>query len=262
MSAKRTWLALNALLVAVLACNLPAGQGPAQPPDLAGTITAQAMILMQSSNTPASTSTPPFTEVPSLTPTPSLSPTPTVPQVSVTGATNCRTGPSTVYDLLDTMQPGQSADIVGKDTADNYWIIKMANGGTCWLWGQYAVVSGNTAGVPEVPPPPTPTPSIPANPTGLQITFQCTLSNNPFLHNEVHVEINWEDNANNEEGYYVFRNGALLDTLGANATSFTDDTTMVAVILPGNPKPQITYGIQAFNSSGKSKKISKSISCF
>src|SRR5512146_1574371 len=112
MSAKRMLLAVNALLVAILACNLPAGQNPAQPPDLAGTITAQALILMQSSNTPVFTSTPPFTEVPSSTPTPSLSPTPTTPQVSVTSATNCRTGPGIAFDLLATLQPGQTAEVV------------------------------------------------------------------------------------------------------------------------------------------------------
>ncbi len=262
MSAKRMLIALNALLAAILACNLPAGKGPAQSPDLAGTITAQAMILMQSSHTPEPTATPPFTEVPTLTPTPTLSPTPSVPEASVSAATNCRTGPGTVYDLLSTMQPGQTAEIVGKDTPDNYWIIKMRGGGTCWLWGQYAIISGNVSTLPEVPPPPTPTPSLPANPSNLQITFHCTMSSNPFLHNEVQVDINWQDNATNEEGYYVFRNGTLLVTLGANSSSFSDDTTMIAFVAPGNPKPQIAYSIQAFNSAGKSKKISKSISCF
>ena len=44
MGASRTWIAVNALLAAMLACNVPAVQRPVQPPDLAGTITAQAMI--------------------------------------------------------------------------------------------------------------------------------------------------------------------------------------------------------------------------
>jgi hypothetical protein len=262
MRAKRTLLAVNALLVAILACNLPAGQNPAQSPNLAGTITAQALLLMESSNTPVLTSTPPFTEVPSLTPAPSLSPTPATPQVTVTSATNCRTGPGAVYDLLDTLQPGQTAEVVGKDTPDNYWIIKMPGSGTCWLWGQYASVSGNVAGLPEIPPPPTPTPSLPANPSSLKVAFHCALSVNPSPHNDVHADISWQDNATNEDGYYVFRDGTLLAALAANTSSFSDDTSMAALILPGNPKPQITYSVQAFNSAGKSKKISKSISCF
>ncbi len=261
MSTKRMLIAVNALLVAILACNLPVGQGPAQPPDLAGTITAQAMLLMQSS-TPPYTATPPFTEVPSLSPTQSLTPTLAIPQVSVTDATNCRTGPGIEFDLLWTMQPGQNVEIVGKDTADDYWVIKMPKGGTCWLWGQFAVASGDIAALTEVPPPPTPTPSVPADPSGLQIFYHCSLSNSPFLHNDVHVEISWDDNADNEDGYYVFRDGTLLATLDPNATSFTDNTTIVALIPPGSSAPHITYAIQAFNATGKSKKISKSISCF
>jgi uncharacterized protein YraI len=267
MKAKRTLLALNALLVSILACNLPGGQGPApQQPDLAATITAQALILLQSSNTPASTSTPAFTEVASLTPTVTLTPTPAVPEVSVTSATNCRTGPGMVYDLLYTMQPGQTATLIGKYSPDNYWIISMAGGGHCWLWGQYAVVSGNTANLPEYPPPPTPTPSLPAKPSGLQVGVSCTLvktgSGPIFLFvNAVHAEITWQDNAANEDGYYVWRNDTLIATLSPDTTGVEDDTRLPAIYAAGDPPPSVTYTVQAFNATGKSKKISKSVSC-
>ena len=58
------------------------------------------------------------------------------------------------------------------------------------------------------------------------------------------------------------RDGTLLTTLDADVTSFTDDTTMVALIVVGSTPPEITYELQAFNAAGKSKKVSKSISCF
>jgi hypothetical protein len=262
MKAKRTMLAVDALLVGILACNLPRIQSIAQPPDLAGTITAQAVILLQSSNTPVFTSTPVFTDTPLMTPTTTLTPTPSVPEVNVTSATNCRTGPGTVYDLVFTLQPGQALQIVGRDTPDNYWIINMPGGGTCWLWGQFAVVSGNIAALPDYPPPPTPTLSLPPAPSGLKLNYHCTLSSSPFLHNDVHVNLSWQDNAQNENGYYVYRDNTLLVTLGPNATSYSDDTTMVALIIVGSTPPSITYSVQAFNDGGKSKKISKSISCF
>lgn len=262
MKAKRTLIAVNALLVAILACNLPSNQSVAQPPDLAGTITAQAMILLESSNTPTFTSLPAFTETPSLTPTVTLTPTPSVPQVTVTAATNCRTGPGTEYDLLFTLQPGQVAQIVGTDLPDNYWIINMPGGGVCWLWGQYAVVSGNIAGLQQFAVPPTPTPSIPANPSGLKITFHCALSNVGLLHNDVEVDLSWQDNATNEDGYYVYRDNDLLVTLDANSTSYSDTARQPALKIVGNPNPTTTYSVQAFNAAGKSKKISKSISCF
>ena len=48
MRSKRVLLAVNVLLVAILACNLPGGQATATPTgqvDLAATITAQALTL-------------------------------------------------------------------------------------------------------------------------------------------------------------------------------------------------------------------------
>ena len=264
MNTKRTLLALSVLLVAILACNLPAGPA-AQQPDLAATITAQALILLQTSNTPASTSTPAFTEVPSLTPTITLTPTPAVPEVSVTAATNCRTGPGTVYDLVYTMQPGQTATLIGKYSSD-YWVISMAGGGHCWLWGQYAVASGNTANLPEYPPPPTPTPSLPANPSDLKVKVTCTLEKHGsgpifIFVNAVHAKITWEDNASNEDGYYVWRGDALIGTLSPNTTGIEDDTSLPAIYKVGDPPPSVTYSVQAFNSAGKSKKISRNVSC-
>jgi hypothetical protein len=259
MNAKRKWIAAYALLVAILSCNLPGT--PSQSPDLAGTITAQAVVLLQVNNTPASTATPAFTHIPPIQPTDAFTPTPSVPRLSVTAATNCRSGPGIAYDLLYTLQPGQAAEVIGKDLPDDYWIIQMPGGGACWLWGEYATVSGNAAGLPDYPAPPSPTPSLPVAPTGLKLNFHCSLNNSPFLHNDLHVNLSWQDNASNEDGYYVYRDGSLLFTLGPNETTISDDTTMAAVALNGT-RPEVTYAVQAFNSAGKSKKITKSISCF
>jgi hypothetical protein len=261
MRSNRLLAALDTLLIAALACTM--GQTPAavqpganQPGadrlDLAGTITAQAQTLQAPSPTPGP---------PTLTPTPVATNTPLVPQVSVSSATNCRTGPSTAYDLLWTMQPGQTADVVGKHTPTGYWIIKYP-GGQCWLWGQYASVSGNIAALPEYPQPPTPTPSLPANPKSFKVDFSCTLTMSPILHNNVHVDMTWNDVANNENGYYIYRDGDLLATLDADSTSYSDDTTMVGLIIAGSTPPKITYAVQAFNDAGKSDKVTKSISCF
>ncbi len=248
-------VAVNALLATLLACNLPAGPGGGQPPDLAGTITARAAVPMQSSNTPN------FTATVLIAVDSPLTPTPSVPQVSITTATDCRAGPGFLYDVLYTLPSGQTAVILGKDTLDNYWIIQVPGKNTCWLSGQNATVSGNVAALPKVSPPPAPTPALPADPSGLRAAYSCKKSLSPFPHNDVHVSLSWQDNAANEEGYYVFRDGTLLATLAAGATSFTDDTTMAAVILPGDSAPHITYAIQAFSTSGTSAKISKSISC-
>jgi hypothetical protein len=260
MKANRTLIALNALLAAVLACNLPSSQRPVQAP------TDQADVAVEASDTPAFTATPQFTETPSLTPTITLTPTPTVPQVGVTSATNCRTGPGTEYDLLLTLQPGQVVEVIAKYPPDNYWIIKMPSGGICWLWGQYAVVSGNTAVLPEYAPPPTPTPSLPANPSRLTVDVTCKLvkkGSGPIflLVNEVHAEINWHDNASNEDGYRVWRDDTLIGDLSPNTEGIEDDTTLPGLVLSGSPTPSLTYTVQAYNTAGKSKKIWETVDC-
>ncbi len=256
MKAKRPLIVLNVLVAAILACNLPSSQRPAQPPGQQSSPTP-ADVALEASDTPG----PVLTETPSLTPTITLTPTPSVPQVTVSSATNCRTGPGVIYDLIYTMQPGQTAEVIGKDTPDAYWIIKMPNGGNCWLWGQYATVTGNIAALQEWIVPPTPTPSVPANPSGLKLKKDCTIPDPMSFKYSVQVELTWVDNATNETGYWVFRDDTKIATLGADETSFSDTTYQNIVPPPGSAVP-ITYSVQAFNDVAKSKKISKDISCY
>ena len=256
MRSKRVLLAVNFLLVAILACNLPGGAATATPTgqvDLAATITAQALTL----GAPTGTAGPP-----TATPTITSTSTPSVPQVSVSSATNCRTGPSTAYDLLYTMQPGQFAEVVGKHTPSGYWIIKYP-GGTCWLWGNYATVSGDTSKLAEYPVPATPTPSEPAAPSNFHASSSCAPSG-VLLTQNVHVNLTWTDVAVNEDGYRIFRDGDLLATLAANSTNYADDTTLFFPLILGvtpPPPPSIKYGIEAFNAAGKSERKSVNIGC-
>lgn len=186
VTAKRMPVVASALLAAALACTLPAGH----PPDLAGTITAQAAGFVRPSETASFLPAPPSPQAPSLAPA-SSTPQPT--------------------SLPDT--------------------------------------------------PPAATLSLPATPSLLKASYRCTLSSSPFPHNDVHVRLTWQDNAIDETGYYIFRDGTLLATLDAGSTTFSDDTTMLALIPPGSSAPHITYTLQAFNAAGRSAKVSKSISC-
>jgi hypothetical protein len=102
----------------------------------------------------------PPADTPQPPPAPQATNTPSAPMVSVSIDTNCRQGPGTVYPILGALLVGQSAEVVGRSHNSDNWIIKNPNGyGTCWLWAQYATVSGDTSGVPVVQPPPTPTPT-------------------------------------------------------------------------------------------------------
>jgi hypothetical protein len=69
-------------------------------------------------------------------------------------------GPGRAYDRVGALLVGQVSEVVGRDYTGNYWYIRNPNqnGGLCWLWGEYATVTGNWAVLPQYTPPPTPTP--------------------------------------------------------------------------------------------------------
>ena len=223
----RLIFASGMLLLAVLACNLPGSQSSSQP-DLAATITAQAMLL----ETPTSTSE-------SQTQTPAA----TGPEVSVSATTNCRTGPGSDYDVVFTMNPGSTAQVVGKDTPDDYWIIDDPAGGTCWLWGQYATVNGDTSGLPDYPTPamsesqtntpkptktpkptatftPFPPPAVPTNLSGSR-TGAKGLSGLIPIWKETYT-LTWTDNATNETYYRIGQNNLWVAILGPNSTRYSN----------------------------------------
>ena len=85
--------------------------------------------------------------------------------VTVSIDTNCRTGPGLAYDQIGVLLRGESAVIVGQEETGNYWIIENPDrSGTCWLWAQYATVTGNVSGLPLLTPPPSPTPTPTSTP--------------------------------------------------------------------------------------------------
>jgi hypothetical protein len=128
----------------------------------AATQTAMAVIPIDMVDTATTmpTFTPMFTPTVTLTPSPVFTPTAVVPLVSVSVATNCRVGPGKVYDRVGALMVGEVAEVVGRNEAGNYWYIRnpRQSNGLCWLWGEYATVTGNFASLPVYTPPPTPTP--------------------------------------------------------------------------------------------------------
>jgi len=168
-------LSVSVLLIVSLACAVSNITVPTTPDSTSiGTVaaetifaglsqTAQSVTILEHA-TPTFTSTP---AVPTDTPTQTLSPTPLftstplVPQISVSVATNCRMGPGKAYDRVGALMVGEVAEVVGRDLAGTYWYIRNPDSSTgfCWVWGQYATLSGYTLALPIFTPPPTPTPT-------------------------------------------------------------------------------------------------------
>ena len=168
-------ISVTVLLLVLVACATPGFPAPTQDLNLLQTAVMSTMIsgatqtaaagvpvAVVDSATPIFTftpSTPTFTPSATLSPTPVFSSTPLVPMISVSVPTNCRVGPGKVYDRVGGLLVGQVAEVIGRNPNGNYWYIRNpSRDGFCWLWGEYATVTGNFAALPVFTPPPTPTP--------------------------------------------------------------------------------------------------------
>lgn len=172
------------LLLAALACDIPVASTTPDP-DSINTAVAQTMnasfIQTISAIThtptialsPTNTSTPTVTYTPTSTPTATatvtalFTATPPVPLISVSVATNCRTGPGKIYGYEGALLVGETAEVLARDPTGNYWYIRNPDsaGDLCWLWGNYATIVGNVTHLPIYTPPPTPTPTFTPTPS-------------------------------------------------------------------------------------------------
>jgi uncharacterized protein YgiM (DUF1202 family) len=136
---------------------------------ISSTLAAMVTII------PEFTLTPSFTLSPSASPSQTLTLTQSVPMVSVSQETYCRTGPGDPYAILGTLPVGVQAEVVARtDFGD--WIIKLPSkpSVTCWLWDYYATVTGDTSTLPKVTPIPSPTPAA-----SFQVEYEYTCNSGP-----------------------------------------------------------------------------------
>ena len=258
---KITLLVSTLLILAISACNLPGGN-----PELSGlelTVTAQAQLLEQATATPEFTATPGSTSTPGATATPEFTATSSIPTITVSVDTNCRLGPGLAYASVSILVVGKSAQVVGKNSsAPNYWVINNPTGsGTCWLWGEYATITGDTSGLQEYAVPPTPTPTITLTPTlaspkpakDLSVAKICIPQVFPtfgFTGN-----LTWKDQSDNEDGFNIYIMGGAPVVVPANTTSFPIPQLPLAA---GTP---YTLGVESFNAAGKGTLKEISFTC-
>ena len=193
---RRTSLPLLFILLGILACALP---GIPQQVDQNSVSTAVAQTLAViaqmtrdagsgvvdvKSATPSATlrpEDPTYTPLPpTFTPTLTLSPTavftvtPLFPMIHVSVATNCRLGPGKLYRLVGALLVGETVRVYARDPSGDYWYIRNPDRATgfCWVWGEYATVTGITSVLPIYTPPPTPTPTRTATPSpGFDVSY-------------------------------------------------------------------------------------------
>jgi hypothetical protein len=151
-------LAVALFLAAVKGSGLALFVSPTPTPTDTPTISASPAWTLS----PTSTGTPESTATLSLTPPPTATWTPDWVGLTVEVNTNCRTGPEQVFPSVGSIRVGEVVEVVGRSPNGDFWIVNNPDmPGTCWVWAQYAAVSGNVEALPVIQPPRTPTPSLP-----------------------------------------------------------------------------------------------------
>ena len=175
-------------------------------------------------------------------------PTYSQPMIDVGGVVNCRKGPSQNYERVTQLVPGQPVTIVGF-LPPNYWLVSTVEG-ECWVTAELATPSVDFSAVPTVTAPPTPQGGAPQAPTFPKEgwTWFCDGAGN------TEVTLHWNDNADHEIGYRVYRNGELVSELPANTTSFNEN-----IVYPG--EQGLIYIVEAFNEVGAASASTEALFC-
>ncbi|MGA7193708.1 MAG: hypothetical protein WBW94_08765 [Anaerolineales bacterium] len=229
------------LTLAMLACNINVELTPSsQAQSAIATVVEQTMQAVEhASSTPIA-----VLNTPTSLATPSPSAT---PMAVIKAVTYCRSGPSEKYISIADVNPNQTAAVIGKDAAGDYWLI-VSPSGDCWVAAEYVTITGNTQNIPEVTPPPSTPSGIPAGPGSLFYQYACSNSGSET------TQLTWADESNDETGFHVYRNGTLIATLPANSTSYTDTTSFTI-------GSTIIYSVTAYNNVGESAPRTQSFQC-
>lgn len=235
----RRKIAVILLLAATIpaGCNLPSPTGGPAAPGIqtAAAQTVQAVLTPLGSPTAVPTSGPAVTQS-------------SAPILTVDDNTNCRTGPGTNYAKVTTIPAGTSVQVVARYGGGTYWIVNPPNvAENCWISGELGKVTGDTSTLPEVTPEAGADSDAPARPGSLFYNYFCSGG-------EVTTTLTWEDAANNENGYRVYRFDTVIVDLPPNSTQYVDTVTVAG-------GTQLQYRVEAYNSAGASPPRTASFSC-
>lgn len=172
MKLQRVGLVICCVLVlGVSACQgIPTQVEPIPETDLktlvAGTLTAVADSVGQTQTAavpPTETATPTET-VPPPTETvapPTATATRELVTVTLTGNTNCRRGASTSFPVITTFSSGSVVEVIAINPAADYYFVRAAAAetGGCWIWKEFATLSGSVNALAVYTPVPTPLPT-------------------------------------------------------------------------------------------------------
>lgn len=222
--------------LAASACNLPFLVNPTIVP----TYVEQTM---ESLRRQVQTATPTPSLTPTVSPTPTNTPVPVT--ISLTASVPCYAGPGSRFGRVSTIPAGASLIAVGKDTADNYWIVPLPSDPTtiCWLLGASVQASGDTAALPEFP---VPTPSMYSLSEPKSLRASCSAQSVGSHAEKWTVVLRWTNTEPNALGIHIYRNGRYVTTIHPGNRSYVDQ------LRHRSSAGSVSYGVQAYNATAVS----------
>jgi hypothetical protein len=157
--------------------------------------------------------------------------------------------------LVANLEAGEEVEIVGK--FESFWIVALPSDSPCWVADEHVNIEGEVSTLPNITPPSTPTPSIPAPPKNLRLDrglcwIDKTQGSTMYVYE---FYLTWADMSTNEDGFRIYRSGDLVAEVPANAEKATDKHTRRWL------NTVYYYQIAAFNDIGESKSEIIPLTC-
>ena len=173
-------------------------------------------------------------------------------------ATLCWFGPGAEFGTVSSLAEGIEVPVIGVGELPGWWIIDNPRfpGVACWVEEDDLEIDPtlDLSALPEYQAPPLN--ALEENgggggalkaPSNLKAATTCA---SPTYN----VKLTWNDNSNNENGFRIYRDGALVGMVGADITQFTDNN-------PTNSNGH-TYTVRAYNAAGESSAVAvSSVGC-
>jgi len=197
----------------------------------AATAKAAADSMAASAIPPTTAPTETVAAPPTETATPEPTATPTeIPVVKATtnSNANCRLGPDKVFALVELLNAGTSALVIGQYTGNGqWWKVRTDAGKECWVLGSNVSTTGDLSIVAMLESPPTPTAPPPPDWNGNWVLQNSTNVNNPGSNTEV-INITMYQTGNSLR--YDFKsasyNWSVFATVSADGMSATGTFTL------------------------------------
>ena len=253
---KKIIVVLSLLVIALSSCNFPSAQDSGLTIEQqAATVVALTLTAVASENpVPLASPTAGVTEQPLASPTasgetPTIQPnatatpstgTPTATILTVDSNTNCREGPGLDFVIVIVLVPGTNYQMIARTADNKYWVVtEIGKSNACWVPAEMSNAFGNVNLLPVT------TPSAPTSAAGsLQAP---TFPKNGWSYfcygtGQTDISLQWTDNADNETGYRVIRDGVIVAELPVNSTSFLETISLAS-------GQSVSYQIQVYNAA-------------